>query len=81
MTRMVMVGTSWPHAHMALTISSKTSPAAKLSPSFFFHDAMPPSVMVGLIAGMANLESAWREAETWKPGRIEWCQGLHWAGN
>ena len=30
---------------------------------FFFHDAMPPSVMVGDMAGMANFESAERGAE------------------
>ena len=40
------------------TISRRTSPAVKDSPSFFFHDAIPPSVIVGDIAGMANLESA-----------------------
>lgn len=27
--------------------------------------------MVGLIAGMVNLESAWREAETWKPDGVQ----------
>ena len=37
---------------MTLTTSSKTSPAAKLSPSAFFHPVMPPSVMVGDMAGM-----------------------------
>lgn len=34
------------------TISSRTSPTAKASPSFFFHDEIPPSVMVGDIAGI-----------------------------
>jgi hypothetical protein len=28
---------------------------------------MPPSVMVGLMAGMENLDSAWRRAEEWIP--------------
>lgn len=36
------------------TISSSTSPAAKASPSFIFHDAIPPSDMVGDMAGMRN---------------------------
>ena len=40
------------------TISRSTSPAANDSPSFFFHDAIPPSVMVGDIAGIANFETA-----------------------
>ena len=44
------------------TISSSTSPAVKLSPSPFFHDAIPPSVMVGDIAGILNLVMA-RDAD------------------
>ena len=40
---------------------------AKVSPSFFFHDAIPPSVMVGLIAGILNGVRARRRAEAWKP--------------
>jgi len=32
---------------VALTISRRTSPGAKDSPSFFFHEAIPPSVIVG----------------------------------
>jgi hypothetical protein len=44
------------------TISSSTSPAIKLSPSPFFHDAIPPSVMVGDIAGILNLVMA-RDAD------------------
>ena len=47
-----------------LTISNRTSPALYDSPSFFFQLASPPSVMVGLIAGMVNLDSAFRRAET-----------------
>ena len=31
----------------------------KLSPSPFFHEAIPPSVMVGDIAGILNLVMAW----------------------
>lgn len=50
-----------------LTISSRTSPAENDSPSFFFHDAIPPSVIVGLIAGMLKGVSARLRAETWKP--------------
>ena len=34
----------------------------KLSPSFFFHDAIPPSVMVGDMAGILNLVMA-RDAD------------------
>lgn len=49
------------------TISRRTSPVMNDSPSFFFQDAIPPSVMVGLIAGMANWESAFLRAETCKP--------------
>ena len=49
------------------TISRRTSPAAKDSPSFFFQDAIPPSVIVGLMAGMPNFESAFRRAETCRP--------------
>jgi hypothetical protein len=30
----------------------------KLSPSLFFHDEIPPSVMVGDIAGILNLVTA-----------------------
>lgn len=52
---------------LRLTISRRTSPEEKVSPSFFFHDAIPPSVMVGLIAGMLNWDNALRRAETWKP--------------
>lgn len=43
-----------------LATSKSTSPAAKLSPSFFFHDAIPPSVMVGDIAGIAMFVVAYR---------------------
>ena len=39
----------------------------KDSPSFFFHEAIPPSVMVGLMAGMVNLVSALLRAETCMP--------------
>ena len=40
---------------------------ANVSPSFFFHEAIPPSVIVGLMAGMLNRERAFRRADTWKP--------------
>jgi hypothetical protein len=49
------------------TISTRTSPAANDSPSCFFHDAMPPSVIVGDMAGMANLVVARLVAEVWIP--------------
>lgn len=39
----------------------------KDSPSFSFHEAIPPSVMVGLMAGMLNLVSACLLAETCMP--------------
>jgi hypothetical protein len=45
-----------------LTISSKTSPAANVSPSFSFQLAIPPSVIVGDIAGMRKDVVAYR---TW----------------
>ncbi len=50
------------------TISSSTSPAVKLSPSLFFHDAIPPSVMVGDIAGILNLVIARETDVAWSPG-------------
>ena len=40
--------------HNRLTISSKMSPALKASPSAFFQPAIPPSVMVGDMAGIRN---------------------------
>lgn len=40
------------------TISSRTSPDKNDSPSFFFHDAIPPSVIVGDIAGIVNFVTA-----------------------
>jgi hypothetical protein len=49
------------------TISSKTSPAAKAWPSFTFQLAMPPSFMVGLIAGMFMFVTARIAALAWKP--------------
>jgi hypothetical protein len=45
------------------TISSSTSPAANVSPSAFFQEAIPPSVMVGLMAGMENLVRACLRAD------------------
>lgn len=42
------------------TISSKTSPDSNESPSFTFHCAIPPSVIVGDIAGIANFDTACR---------------------
>jgi hypothetical protein len=42
------------------------SPVVNASPSFFFQLAIPPSVMVGDIAGMANLESAWEVGDVRK---------------
>jgi hypothetical protein len=45
------------------TISSSTSPAVNVSPSAFFQEAIPPSVMVGLMAGMENLVRACLRAE------------------
>jgi hypothetical protein len=41
-----------------LTISNNTSPAANASPSFFFQLAIPPSVIVGDMAGMVNFVSS-----------------------
>jgi hypothetical protein len=53
-----------PRVSVVLTISSNTSPVEKVSPSFFFHEAIPPSDIVGLIAGMLKYDSAFRRAET-----------------
>jgi hypothetical protein len=49
------------------TISRRTSPTEKVSPSAFFQEAIPPSVMVGLMAGMVNLERACLRAEVCRP--------------
>lgn len=45
------------------TISSRTSPAINESPSFFFQDEMPPSFMVGDMAGISRLVMAKRGAD------------------
>jgi hypothetical protein len=45
------------------------SPAEKVSPSFNFQVAMPPSVMVGDIAGIVNLERECLAAEEEIAGR------------
>jgi len=42
----------------AHTISRRTSPGENDSPSAFFHVEIPPSVIVGLIAGIAIFERA-----------------------
>lgn len=55
-----------------LTISSSTSPAEKASPSCFFHSAIPPSVIVGDIAGICKFVTAWRTADICIPARHEW---------
>ena len=54
---------------LSVSISTKTSPAAKVSPSFFFHEAIPPSVMVGDMAGMWNWDKAEAGAEVRRPKR------------
>lgn len=48
------------------TISRSTSPAIKVSPAFFFQEAIPPSVIVGLMAGIMNLDRAELAAEVCK---------------
>ena len=58
------------NCEMARTISSKTSPAENDSPSFFFHWAIPPSVMVGDMAGIANFEIALFVEDAWKASTI-----------
>ena len=44
----------------ALTTSNNTSPAVNSSPSAFFHDAIPPSVIVGDMAGIRIAVVAYR---------------------
>jgi hypothetical protein len=56
----------WSVGRTERTISNKMSPVVNASPSFFFQLAIPPSVMVGDIAGMANLESAWEVGDVRK---------------
>jgi hypothetical protein len=51
----------------ALTISRRTSPEEKVSPSAFFHAEIPPSVIVGLIAGIVIFVRAFRRAELCRP--------------
>lgn len=54
-------------ARSPLTTSSSTSPAAKDSPSDFFHEATPPSVIVGDIAGMRIAVEANRTCSSANP--------------
>jgi len=49
------------------TISKTTSPAVNESPTCFFQAAMPPSVIVGDMAGNVYLEKASRRAEVARP--------------
>jgi hypothetical protein len=58
-TRTVLVG----RCENLLTISRMMSPVENFSPSFFFHDAIPPSVMVGDMAGIRKFDVAVRMAE------------------
>jgi hypothetical protein len=58
-----------------LTISRRTSPVENASPSFFFHEAIPPSVIVGLIAGILNCAREFLRVETWKPGKRKMVRG------
>ena len=51
---------------LSVSISSRTSPAEKASPGFFFQAAIPPSVMVGDMAGMLNLENSSARRDEWK---------------
>ena len=43
---------------MSVSIYTSTSPAVNVSPSFNFQEAIPPSVIVGDIAGIWNLDRA-----------------------
>lgn len=52
-----------------LTISNKMSPAAKASPSASFQPAIPPSVMVGDMAGILNDEDANRTTVGFMEGK------------
>jgi hypothetical protein len=53
----------------ARTISTRTSPAANESPSLSFQDAMPPSFIVGDMAGICMLVTARAVADACKAGR------------
>ena len=48
---------------LSVSISTNTSPALNVSPSFFFQLAIPPSVMVGDMAGIANFVKASRRLD------------------
>jgi hypothetical protein len=52
--------------HKVHTISSRTSPAEKDSPSLFFHEEIPPSVIVGDMAGISRLVMAYQT--------LVWCR-------
>lgn len=49
------------------TISSRTSPAMNVSPGCFFHAAIPPSVIVGDMAGICSVVTARRAADACIP--------------
>lgn len=51
---------------LSVSISRMMSPAAKVSPSFIFQVEIPPSVMVGDMAGIWNLVNAKGIGEGWK---------------
>lgn len=70
------------------TISRRTSPGANDSPSFFFHEAIPPSVMVGDLS-RANSSArctaralvcqtglTWRGRGTWRERRKQARHGI-----
>lgn len=51
---------------LSVSISRMISPAANESPSFIFQVEMPPSVMVGDMAGNWNLVKARGTGDWWK---------------
>ena len=55
---------------LSVSISTSTSPAANVSPSLSFQLAMPPSVIVGDIAGIWNLERAGEGGEVRKAAAV-----------
>ena len=52
---------------LSVWISARMSPAATNSPSFFFHEAMPPWVMVGEREGKGTIWWGGRSASAAKP--------------
>ncbi|KAH3662259.1 hypothetical protein OGAPHI_005507 [Ogataea philodendri] len=71
------IPSSWASTSMvalSVSTSSSTSPELNLSPSFTFHETMPPSSMVGDMAGIPNGVAFSLSAVVWKAAESETCK-------